>query len=90
MSDNEENINSNLEATTSIVDDIVSGELADAQNAIKGILSQNMADEIEGHKQEFAATLFQDEPEVEVEDAEEISAEVEEPEVEVEVAETEE
>ena len=85
MSDNEENINSNLEATTSIVDDIVSGELADAQNAIKGILSQNMADEIEGHKQEFAATLFQDEPEVE-----EISAEVEEPEVEAEVAETEE
>ena len=85
MSDNEENINSNLEATTSIVDDIVSGELADAQNAIKGILSQNMADEIEGHKQEFAATLFQDEPEVE-----EISAEIEEPEVEAEVAETEE
>ena len=65
MSDNEENINSNLDATTSIVDDIVNGELADAQNAIKGILSQNMADEIEGHKQEFAATLFQDEPEVE-------------------------
>ena len=85
MSDNEENINSNLEATASIVDDIVSGELADAQNAIKGILSQNMADEIEGHKQEFAATLFQDEPE-----AEEISVEVEEPEVEAEVAETEE
>lgn len=85
MSDNEENINSNLEATTGIVDDIVSGELADAQNAIKGILSQNMADEIEGHKQEFAATLFQDEPEVE-----EISAEVDEPEVETEVAETEE
>ncbi len=85
MSDNEENINSNLEATTGIVDDIVSGELADAQNAIKGILSQNMADEIEGHKQEFAATLFQDEPEVE-----EISAEVDEPEVEAEVAETEE
>ena len=44
-----------------------------------------MADEIEGHKQEFAATLFQDEPEVE-----EISAEVDEPEVEAEVAETEE
>ena len=85
MSDNEENINSNLEATASIVDDIVSGELADAQNAIKGILSQNMADEIEGHKQEFAATLFQGEPEVE-----EISAEVDEPEVEAEVAETEE
>lgn len=85
MSDNEENINSNLDATTSIVDDIVNGELADAQNAIKGILSQNMADEIEGHKQEFAATLFQDEPEVE-----EISAEVDEPEVETEVAETEE
>lgn len=85
MSDNEENINSNLEATTGIVDDIVSGELADAQNAIKGILSQNMADEIEGHKQEFAATLFQDEPEFEG-----ISAEVDEPEVEAEVAETEE
>ena len=76
MSDNEENINSNLDATTSIVDDIVNGELADAQNTIKGILSQNMADEIEGHKQEFAATLFQDEPEVEVEDTEETSAEV--------------
>lgn len=85
MSDNEENINSNLDATTSIVDDIVNGELADAQNTIKGILSQNMADEIEGHKQEFAATLFQDEPEVEVEDTEETSAEVE-----TEVAETEE
>ena len=85
MSDNEENINSNLEATASIVDDIVSGDLADAQNAIKGILSQNMADEIEGHKQEFASTLFQHEPEVE-----EISAEVDEPEVETEVAETEE
>tara|TARA_E500000178_G_scaffold356506_1_gene434933 strand:+ start:2634 stop:2891 length:258 start_codon:yes stop_codon:yes gene_type:complete len=85
MSDNEENINSNLDVTTSIVDDIVNGELADAQNTIKGILSQNMADEIEGHKQEFAATLFQDEPEVEVEDTEETSAEVE-----TEVAETEE
>jgi hypothetical protein len=85
MSDNEENINSNLDATTSIVDDIVNGELADAQNTIKGILSQNMADEIEGHKQEFAATLFQDEPEVEVEDTEETSAEVD-----TEVAETEE
>lgn len=85
MSDNEENINSNLEATTSIVDDIVSGDLADAQNAIKGILSQNMADEIEDHKQEFASTLFQDEPELE-----EISAEVDEPEVGDEVAETEE
>lgn len=80
MTDNEENINSEVDATTSIVDDIVNGELADAQNTIKGILSQNMADEIEGHKQEFAATLFQDEPEVE-----EISAEVED-----EVAETEE
>ena len=44
-----------------------------------------MADEIEGHKQEFAATLFQDEPEVEVEDTEETSAEVD-----TEVAETEE
>ena len=85
MTDNEENINSEVDATTSIVDDIVNGELADAQNTIKGILSQNMADEIEGHKQEFAATLFQDEPEVEVEDTEEISAEVED-----EVAETEE
>ena len=85
MTDNEENINSEVDATTSIVDDIVNGELADAQNTIKGILSQNMADEIEGHKQEFAATLFQDEPEVEVEDTEEISAEVE-----AEVAETEE
>ena len=85
MSDNEENINSNLDATTSIVDDIVNGELADAQNTIKGILSQNMVDEIEGHKQEFAATLFQDEPEVEVEDTEETSAEVD-----TEVAETEE
>ena len=85
MTDNEENINSQVDATTSIVDDIVNGELADAQNTIKGILSQNMADEIEGHKQEFAATLFQDEPEVEVEDTEEISAEVKD-----EVAETEE
>tara|TARA_B100001093_G_scaffold314226_1_gene299827 strand:- start:428 stop:685 length:258 start_codon:yes stop_codon:yes gene_type:complete len=85
MSDNEENINSEVDATTSIVDDIVNGELADAQNTIKGILSQNMADEIEGHKQEFAATLFQDEPEVEVEDTEETSAGVE-----TEVAETEE
>ena len=85
MTDNEENINSEVDATTSIVDDIVNGELADAQNTIKGILSQNMADEIEGHKQEFAATLFQDKPEVEVEDTEEISAEVED-----EVAETEE
>ena len=85
MTDNEENINSEIDATTSIVDDIVNGELADAQNTTKGILSQNMADEIEGHKQEFAATLFQDEPEVEVEDTEEISAEVE-----AEVAETEE
>tara|TARA_A100001011_G_C13799056_1_gene630224 strand:+ start:97 stop:354 length:258 start_codon:yes stop_codon:yes gene_type:complete len=85
MTDNEENINSEIDATTSIVDDIVNGELADAQNTIKGILSQNMADEIEGHKQEFAATLFQDEPEVEVEDTEETSAEVE-----TEVAETEE
>lgn len=70
MTDNEENINSEVDATTSIVDDIVNGELADAQNTIKGILSQNMADEIEGHKQEFAATLFQDEPEVEDEVAE--------------------
>ena len=85
MTDNEENINSEIDATTSIVDDIVNGELADAQNTIKGILSQNMADEIEGHKQEFAATLFQDEPEVEVEDTGETSAEVE-----TEVAETEE
>ena len=85
MTDNEENINSEVDATTSIVDDIVNGELADAQNTIKGILSQNMADEIEGHKQEFAATLFQDEPEVEVEDTGETSAEVE-----TEVAETEE
>ena len=85
MTDNEENINNEVDATTSIVDDIVNGELADAQNTIKGILSQNMADEIEGHKQEFAATLFQDEPEVEVEDTEETSAEVE-----TEVAETEE
>lgn len=85
MTDNEENINSEIDATTSIVDDIVNGELADAQNTIKGILSQNMADEIEGHKQEFAATLFQDEPEVEVEDTKETSAEVE-----TEVAETEE
>lgn len=85
MTDNEENINSEIDATTSIVDDIVNGELADAQNTIKGILSQNMAGEIEGHKQEFAATLFQDEPEVEVEDTEETSAEVE-----TEVAETEE
>tara|TARA_B100001248_G_scaffold18921_2_gene12478 strand:+ start:5974 stop:6231 length:258 start_codon:yes stop_codon:yes gene_type:complete len=85
MTDNEENINSGIDATTSIVDDIVNGELADAQNTIKGILSQNMADEIEGHKQEFAATLFQDEPEVEVEDTGETSAEVE-----TEVAETEE
>ena len=85
MTDNEENINSEIDATTSIVDDIVNGELADAQNTIKGILSQNMADDIEGHKQEFAATLFQDEPEVEVEDTEETSAEVE-----TEVTETEE
>ena len=84
MTDNEENINSEIDATTSIVDDIVNGELADAQNTIKGILSQNMSDEIEGHKQEFAATLFQDEPEVEVEDTGETSAEVE-----TEVAETE-
>jgi len=85
MTDNEENINNEVDATTSIVDDIVNGELSDAQNTIKGILSQNMAGEIEGHKQEFAGTLFQDEPEVEVEDTEETSAEVE-----TEVAETEE
>jgi hypothetical protein len=60
MSDNEENINNTLEIATSIVDNIVNGELSDAQNSIKDILGQNISGEIDDHKQEFAAGLFRD------------------------------
>ena len=52
MTDKSENIN------TSVIDDIVLGNVSKAKDTIHDILKSKMSGEIEDYKKEFAATMF--------------------------------
>lgn len=54
MTDNVENINSN------VVDNIVLGNVSKARDVIHDILKSKISGEIEDHKKEFAASIFAD------------------------------
>lgn len=82
--DNEQETINSID-TTSIVDDIVLGQVSKARDSIQGLLQTKITDEIDDYKKEFAATLFADidsetietefDDELEVEDTTEVENE---------------
>ena len=57
--DNEQETINSID-TTSIVDDIVLGQVSKARDSIQDLLQTKITDEIDDYKKEFAATLFVD------------------------------
>jgi len=82
--DNEQETINSID-TTSIVDDIVLGQVSKARDSIQGLLQTKITDEIDDYKKEFGATLFADidsetietefDDELEVEDTTEVENE---------------